>query len=49
MSRKTASTLVRMGFEEVGVRIPIADIQPLRMVSNAVKKTPGEAGAIPRT
>jgi ParB-like chromosome segregation protein Spo0J len=40
MSRKTASTPVKMGFEEVGVRLPIADIQPLRVVSNAVKKTP---------
>ena len=40
MSRKTASSPVKLGFEEVGVRLPIAAIQPLRVVSNAVKKTP---------
>jgi len=40
MAPKTAATPVKMGFEEVGVRLPIADIHPLRLVSNAVKKTP---------
>ena len=29
-----------MGFEEAGVRLAIADIQPLRLVNNIVKKTP---------
>jgi ParB-like chromosome segregation protein Spo0J len=40
MSRKIPSAPVKMGFEEVSVRLPIADIQPLRLVSNGVKKTP---------
>jgi hypothetical protein len=40
MRRKTPIAPVRMGFEESGVGIPIADIQPLRMVTNTVKKTP---------
>jgi hypothetical protein len=40
MVRKNPETSVRMAFEEVGQRIPIANIQPLRMVAANVKKTP---------
>ncbi|MCH7777802.1 MAG: ParB N-terminal domain-containing protein [Gemmatimonadetes bacterium] len=40
MPRKGPATPVKMGFEETGIRIPIEHIQPLRVVSNAVKKTP---------
>lgn len=40
MARKNPETSVRMAFEEVGQRIPIANIQPLRMVAANVKKTP---------
>jgi hypothetical protein len=29
-----------MGFEEVGIRLAIADIQPLRLINSIVKKTP---------
>lgn len=39
MSKKAPPTPVKMGFEATGVRLPIADIQPLRVVSDAVKKT----------
>jgi hypothetical protein len=39
MSRKTPATAVTMGFEEAGITIPIEDIQPLRLISGAVKKT----------
>lgn len=39
MPRKGPATPVKMGFEETGIRIPIEHIQPLRVVSNAVKKT----------
>jgi hypothetical protein len=35
--RKSASSPVKMGFEEDGIRLAIADIQPLRLVSSAVK------------
>ncbi len=31
---------VQLGFEKAGVRLAITDIAPLRLVSNAVKKTP---------
>lgn len=40
MTRKGANSPVKMGFEETSVRIGIADIQPLRLVSSTVKKTP---------
>lgn len=40
MPRKTATPTVKMAFEEVELRIAIADIQPLKLVSSAVKKTP---------
>lgn len=40
MPRKGPAMPVKMGFEETGIRIPIEHIQPLRVVSNAVKKTP---------
>jgi len=32
--------MVKMAFEEAGLRVAIADIQPLKLVSSAVKKTP---------
>ena len=38
--RKLPAEPVKMGFEEVGVRLAIADIQPLRLVNSIVKKTP---------
>ena len=37
--RKVLAATVRMGFEETGVRLAIADIQPLRLVTDVVKKT----------
>jgi ParB-like chromosome segregation protein Spo0J len=40
MARKTATAPVKMGFEEAGLLIAIADIQPLKLVSAAIKKTP---------
>jgi ParB-like chromosome segregation protein Spo0J len=40
MPRKTATGPVKMGFEETGMLIAIADIQPLKLVSAAIKKTP---------
>lgn len=39
MPRKSHTT-VQMGFEEASRRLAIADIQPLKIVSDAVKKTP---------
>src|SRR5437899_2208451 len=39
MARKTLPS-VKLGFEETGRRIAIADIRPLRLVSDVVKKTP---------
>jgi ParB-like chromosome segregation protein Spo0J len=40
MARTTAASSVKMGFEEVPHCIAIADIQPLKLVSAVVKKTP---------
>jgi hypothetical protein len=40
MARKTANSPVKMGFEETGRLIAIADIQPLKLVSGAIKRTP---------
>jgi ParB-like chromosome segregation protein Spo0J len=39
MARKPATSTVKMAFEEVALRIAIANIQPLKLVSHAVKKT----------
>jgi len=38
--QKLPAVPVKMGFEEAGVRLSIADIQPLRLVNSVVKKTP---------
>ena len=40
MARKAATSIVKMAFEGAGLRIAIADIQPLKLVSSAVKQTP---------
>ena len=40
MARKDGSAAVKMAFEEVGERIPIANIQPLRVISATTKSTP---------
>lgn len=40
MARKTPPSMVKMAFEEQGVRLSISDIQPLRLVTDMVKKTP---------
>ncbi len=40
MARKPATSIVKMAFEEVELRIAIADIQPLKLVSDAIKKSP---------
>ena len=39
MARKPAVSLVTMAFEEIQLRIAIADIQPLKLVSDVVKGT----------
>lgn len=39
MPRRPHPAPVEMGFEELGSRIAIADLQPLRLVTEAVKKT----------
>jgi hypothetical protein len=39
MTRKPATSTVTMAFEETELRIAIADILPLKLVSDAVKKT----------
>jgi hypothetical protein len=39
VARKLPSSPVKMAFEARGVRLSIADIQPLRLVTDAVKKT----------
>ena len=39
MARKTVVSAVKMAFEENGLRLAIADIQPLRLVSDVIKKT----------
>jgi hypothetical protein len=39
MARKTSILPVKMSFETVGLRLPIADINPLRPVTAAVKRT----------
>ncbi len=46
MSRNSPPSPVSMGFEDTGQRIAIADIQPLKLVSAAVKKTPKYAQII---
>ncbi len=40
MARNAATSIVKMAFEGAGLRIAIADIQPLKLVSSAVKQTP---------
>ena len=40
MARRSTLSTVKMGFEETRLRIAIAQIQPLKLVSEAVKKTP---------
>ena len=40
MPRTSATSLVKMAFEGEGLRIAIADIQPLKLVSEAIRKTP---------
>lgn len=39
MARKTVVSAVKMAFEENGLRLAIADIQPLQLVSDVIKKT----------
>jgi ParB-like chromosome segregation protein Spo0J len=39
MARKTSSSSVKMSFEGTALRLPIANIQPLRPVTAAVKRT----------
>ena len=40
MGRKPALSAVKQAFEETRLRIPIAQIQPLKLVTPAIKKTP---------
>jgi ParB-like chromosome segregation protein Spo0J len=40
MARKVATSVVQMAFERTVLRIPIVNIQPLKLVSNTVKQTP---------
>jgi ParB-like chromosome segregation protein Spo0J len=40
MGRRLALSTVKQAFEETRLRIPIAQIQPLKLVSPAIKKTP---------
>jgi ParB-like chromosome segregation protein Spo0J len=40
MARKTSILPVKMSFETAGLRLAIADINPLRPVTAAVKRTP---------
>jgi hypothetical protein len=40
MVRKAITSMVKMAFEGTGLRVPIANIQPLRLVSSTVKQTP---------
>ena len=40
MTRKPAISTVKMAFEDVELRIAIADIQPLKLVSDTIRKSP---------
>lgn len=40
MPRRPLSVPVKMSFEETGFRLAIADLQPLRLVTSAIKKSP---------
>ena len=40
MARRAATSIVKMAFEDVKLRIAIAHIQPLKLVPSAIKKTP---------
>ncbi len=46
MARKNTERSVNIGFEKTGKRLAIADIQPLRLVAEAVKKSPKYARII---
>src|ERR1700680_2931127 len=39
MARISAASTVKMAFEEVGLRIAITDIQPLKLVSSVMKRS----------
>jgi ParB-like chromosome segregation protein Spo0J len=39
MARKSPTAPVKMAFEDTGLRIAIADIQPLKLVASEFKKT----------
>ena len=39
MARRPHTGVVKRGFEDAGQRIAIADIRPLRLVSEAVRRT----------
>ena len=40
MARRETTSIVKMAFEEAKLRIAIAHIQPLKLVSSAIKKSP---------
>jgi ParB-like chromosome segregation protein Spo0J len=40
MARTAAASMVKMAFEETQLRVAIAQIQPLKLVSSAIRKTP---------
>jgi ParB-like chromosome segregation protein Spo0J len=40
MPRKGLASTVKMAFEAVGLRIAVSDIQPLKLVSGAIRNTP---------
>ena len=40
MARRPSTSTVKMAFEDAELRIAIADIQPLKLVSDTIKKTP---------
>ena len=40
MARRAATSIVKVAFEDAKVRIAIVQIQPLKLVSAAIKKTP---------
>jgi ParB-like chromosome segregation protein Spo0J len=40
MARRPATSMVKMAFEEAELRLAIAHIQPLKLVSSAIKRTP---------
>lgn len=40
MGRRATTPVVKQGFEETRLRIPFAQIQPLKLITPAIKKTP---------